>query len=306
MKINLAVYTAQEGYSWQPGSAITDSELIEYKACIGTFPSPDAAQLPFGGKFIKNGKVVFYRYHLAQKIDFCGRDALYCVLGAVPLADAPKVDPEILFQTPEFAGVMKPFPTSVEIPDAPAPAETPEWLRPLVAEEERRIAEEQRRAEAAARAEAERIAAEQRRVVEEKALLAEMERQRAENLEKFKKMLMLAAVAIGLVVIVIGAAIYYFVGNKDGSAAAAENPAAAVTAKNMEESCPSTPTKPASATTLANTAATDSKSVSPSPTNASPSAPNAEPQSTASSSRPLSDTPKPTSTTAPSAPDSTP
>ena len=41
MKINLAVYTAQEGYSWQPGTAFSTEELAEFKKRIGKFPAPD-------------------------------------------------------------------------------------------------------------------------------------------------------------------------------------------------------------------------------------------------------------------------
>ena len=130
MKIDIAVYTAQEGYSWQPGSAITQAELREYKAAIGKFPSPDAQDMPFGGVFLKDGKVVFYRYHLAKKIDFRGRDALYCVLGAVPVAAAAKIDPDALFALPEFAGVVQPFPTEAELAEA-EDGKVPEWLRGL-------------------------------------------------------------------------------------------------------------------------------------------------------------------------------
>ena len=110
MKMNLAVYTAQEGYSWQPGTALTAEDLGKFKKAIGRFPSADAADFPFGGVLKVDGRVVFYRYHVAKKIDFCGRDALYCVLGAIPLADAAKIDPATLFALPEFAGPMKPFP----------------------------------------------------------------------------------------------------------------------------------------------------------------------------------------------------
>lgn len=130
MTINLAVYTAQEGYSWQPGSAIPVADLRSYKASIGKFPSADDPNLPFGGVFLKDGQVVFYRYHVGRKIDFCGRDALYCVLGAVPLADAAKVNPRTLFALPQFAGPMRPFPTSAEVPEAVGD-EVPEWLRDL-------------------------------------------------------------------------------------------------------------------------------------------------------------------------------
>ena len=130
MKINIAIYTAQEGYSWQPGTVITPQELKDYKACIGKFPSPDAEGFPFGGVFLKDDKVVFYRYHVAKKIDFRGRDALYCVLGALPKAEVAQVDPKALFALPEFAGVVKPFPTQAEVPSAPSES-VPEWLKNL-------------------------------------------------------------------------------------------------------------------------------------------------------------------------------
>ena len=130
MKIEIAVYTAQEGYSWQPGTKITAQELKDYKACIGKFPSPDAEGFPFGGVFLKDDKVVFYRYHVAKKIDFRGRDALYCVLGALPKAEAAQVDPRALFALLEFADVVKPFPTQAEVPSAPS-GSVPEWLKNL-------------------------------------------------------------------------------------------------------------------------------------------------------------------------------
>ena len=130
MKMDLAVYTAQEGYSWQPGTALTAEDLGKFKKAIGRFPSADAADFPFGGVLKVAGRVVFYRYHVAKKIDFCGRDALYCVLGAVPLADAAKIDPATLFALPEFAGPMKPFPVALEVPEADS-ASVPDWLKNL-------------------------------------------------------------------------------------------------------------------------------------------------------------------------------
>ena len=130
MKMDLAVYTAQEGYSWQPGTALTAEDLGKFKKAIGRFPSADAADFPFGGVLKVDGRVVFYRYHVAKKIDFCGRDALYCVLGAVPFADAAKIDPATLFALPEFAGPMKPFPVALEVPEADS-ASVPDWLKNL-------------------------------------------------------------------------------------------------------------------------------------------------------------------------------
>ena len=130
MKVNLAVYTAQEGYSWQPGTAFTAEELARFKKAIGRFPSPDSMDFPFGGIFLIEDRVVFYRYHVAKKIDFRGRDALYCVLGAVSREEAAKIDPAALFSCPEFAGPMMPFPVSAEVPDAD-PSAVPEWLKNL-------------------------------------------------------------------------------------------------------------------------------------------------------------------------------
>ena len=130
MKVNLAVYTAQEGYAWQPGTAFTSEELYAFKKSIGKFPSPDAADFPFGGVFLLDGRVVFYRYPVAKKIDFRGRDALYCVLGAVSRAEAARMDPAALFARPEFAGPMQPFPTALEMPDA-EPSAVPAWLKNL-------------------------------------------------------------------------------------------------------------------------------------------------------------------------------
>ena len=130
MKINLAVYTAQEGYSWQPGTVFSAEELAEFKKSIGKFPSPDSSDFPFGGVFLIEDRVVFYRYHVAKKIDFRGRDALYCVIGAASRADAVKIAPAALFASPEFAGPMKPFPTALELPEAD-PSAVPEWLKNL-------------------------------------------------------------------------------------------------------------------------------------------------------------------------------
>ncbi len=130
MTMNLAVYTAQEGYSWQPGTAFTAEELARFKKAIGKFPSPDSMDFPFGGIFLLEDRVVLYRYHVAKKIDFRGRDALYCVLGAIPRAEAAKIDPAALFSCPEFAGPMKPFPVSLDVPESD-PAAVPEWMKNL-------------------------------------------------------------------------------------------------------------------------------------------------------------------------------
>lgn len=130
MKIDLAVYTAQEGYSWQPGTSVDLESLKAYKARIGKFPSPDAPGFPFGGVFLDGNKVVFYRYHVAKKIDFRGRDALYCVLGVVAKDKAAEIDPKALFALPQFAAPMQPFPTEAELPTSPR-SPVPDWLKNL-------------------------------------------------------------------------------------------------------------------------------------------------------------------------------
>ena len=61
MKLNLAVYTAVEGYSWQTGTKISNNDLIEYKRIIGCFPDPTVDIIPFGGAFLCRNKAVFYR-----------------------------------------------------------------------------------------------------------------------------------------------------------------------------------------------------------------------------------------------------
>lgn len=130
MKIELAIYTAQEGYSWQPGTSIDLETLKAYKARIGKFPSPDAPGFPFGGVFLAGNKVVFYRYHVAKKIDFRGRDALYCVLGVVAKDKAAEIDSKALFALPQFAAPMQPFPTEAELPTSPR-SPVPDWLKNL-------------------------------------------------------------------------------------------------------------------------------------------------------------------------------
>lgn len=130
MKIELAVYTAQEGYSWQPGTVVTNERLREYKVRIGKFPSPDDHEFPIGGIFLIDDELVCYRYHVAKKIDFRGRDALYCVLGVVPKSEAESIDPVALLALPQFAAPMIPFPTSAELPPA-SPEKVPEWLKNL-------------------------------------------------------------------------------------------------------------------------------------------------------------------------------
>ena len=60
MKLNLAIYTATEGYSWQSGTKISNSDLIEYKRIIGRFPDPTVDVIPFGGAFLYSSKAVFY------------------------------------------------------------------------------------------------------------------------------------------------------------------------------------------------------------------------------------------------------
>lgn len=121
MKIDLAVYTADRGFDWQPGTVYPRSELVQYKAIMGRFPNILLGKVPYGGVFVCNGKLVFYRYHIHVKGDFAGRDAFYCVLGTIPLAKGKMIDLEKVFNTPEFSTPMRPFPLSVEIDEISLP-----------------------------------------------------------------------------------------------------------------------------------------------------------------------------------------
>ncbi len=114
MKINLAVWTAVNGYAWQPGSVYSPEELAKYKDEIGRL---DANGLPFGGLFLKDGKAVFWRTQIASYMDSYGRDAVYCVVGAVPEDMAVKVDFHAVFASSEVSKPQKPFPTSLELPE---------------------------------------------------------------------------------------------------------------------------------------------------------------------------------------------
>ena len=116
MKIKLAVWTAVEGYGWQPGSAYLPEELADYKREIGPLVP---GTLPLGGLFIKDGKVVFYRVQIAERMDSRGRDAIYCLLGRVPEDEAGAVDFAAVFNSPEMAVAQKPFPTAIELDSAP-------------------------------------------------------------------------------------------------------------------------------------------------------------------------------------------
>jgi hypothetical protein len=118
MKINLAVYTATEGFDWQPGSAYTRSELNKYKEKIGRFPDILMEKVPYGGIFVCDGKLVFYRMHIFLRGDSRGRDALYCVLGAIPLEAGRKISLSRVFATPEFRAPMRPFPVSIEVEES--------------------------------------------------------------------------------------------------------------------------------------------------------------------------------------------
>lgn len=114
MKIDLAVWTAVNGYAWQPGSVYSPKELDSYKNEIGKL---DASDLPFGGLFLKDGKAVFWRTQIAPHMDSCGRGAVYCVVGAVPEEMASKVDFHAVFASSEVSKPQKPFPTSLELPE---------------------------------------------------------------------------------------------------------------------------------------------------------------------------------------------
>ena len=110
MKIDLAVYTAINGYDWQPGANYSASDLVRYKRGIGRLPDPLMEAIPFGGVFNDDDTVVFYRYHMAIKSDSRGRDSLYLVLGTLPKSEVGKVNFKHLFALSEFAKPQKPAP----------------------------------------------------------------------------------------------------------------------------------------------------------------------------------------------------
>ena len=111
MKIDLAVWTAVNGYDWQPGSVYSPRELAGYKDEIGPLV-PDS--LPVGGLFLKDGRVVFYRVQIAERMDSRGRGAIYCVLGTVPEDRAKEIDFSFVFNSAEMTQPQKPFPTAIE------------------------------------------------------------------------------------------------------------------------------------------------------------------------------------------------
>ena len=111
MKIDLAVWTAVNGYEWQPGSVYSQKELNDYKNEIGSLV-PDT--LPLGGLFLKEDRVVFYRVQIAERMDVHGRDAIYCVLGTVPQDRAKEIDFSVVFNSPAMAQPQKPVPTAME------------------------------------------------------------------------------------------------------------------------------------------------------------------------------------------------
>lgn len=111
MKIDLAVWTAVNGYDWQPGSVYSPKELAGYKDEIGAL-IPDS--LPLGGLFLKDGRAVFYRVQIAERMDSRGRGAIYCVLGTVPEDKAKEIDFSVVFNSAEMAQPRKPFPTAIE------------------------------------------------------------------------------------------------------------------------------------------------------------------------------------------------
>ena len=89
MTIELAVWTAVNGYDWQSGSSYSPEELAGYKREIGALVP---GKLPWGGLFLQNGRVVFYRVQIAERMDSRGRDAIYCVLGTIPGEMAGDID----------------------------------------------------------------------------------------------------------------------------------------------------------------------------------------------------------------------
>ncbi len=111
MKIDLAVYTAVDGYDWQPGTSYPRSTLVRFKQGIGRLPDPLMEKLPFGGVFNDGDTIVFYRMHMALRSDSKGRDSLYLVLGTLPKNEVNNVDFKYLFALPEFVKPLKPAPT---------------------------------------------------------------------------------------------------------------------------------------------------------------------------------------------------
>lgn len=111
MKIDLAVWTAVNGYEWQPGSVYSPKELAGYKDAIGPL---EQYSLPLGGLFLKDGKAVFYRVQIAERMDSRGRGAIYLVLGTVPEERATEVNFAEIFNSPELSKPQKPFPTAIE------------------------------------------------------------------------------------------------------------------------------------------------------------------------------------------------
>ena len=130
MKVNMAVYTAVHGFDWQPGTVFERRELNRFYEMIGDFPDIMMQKVPFGGAFVCDGRFVFYRFHVNVHGDSRGRDALYCVVGAVPVEDAPRLDLAQVMTAPEFAGSVKPFPVGMDGKEI-APAGTPKTRREL-------------------------------------------------------------------------------------------------------------------------------------------------------------------------------
>ena len=114
MKINLAVYTAVNGYDWQTGTpAYSTADLVRYKGGIGKLPNPPMDVVPYGGVFNDNDTIVFYRMHMAIKSDANRRDSLYIVLGTLKKNEIGKIDFKCPFNMPEFAKPQKTAPIQV-------------------------------------------------------------------------------------------------------------------------------------------------------------------------------------------------
>lgn len=122
MKIDLAVWTAVNGYDWQPGSVYSQKELVGYKDAIGPL---EQYSLPLGGLFLKDGKAVFYRVQIAERMDSRGRGAIYLVLGTLPEEKATEVDFAEIFNSPELSQPQKPFPTAIEQNAKPCECKAP-------------------------------------------------------------------------------------------------------------------------------------------------------------------------------------
>lgn len=130
MKIDLAVFTSgSEGYDWFVADGVYERrELATYRRTIGHFPNVDLDEIPFGGAFNEGEWIIFYRYHVAYKGGEQGRDAIYLVLGRVPLAVVEDVDFKCAFALEEMAIPHKPTPTCMTYAGPKAGVNAPDFM----------------------------------------------------------------------------------------------------------------------------------------------------------------------------------